>query len=88
MLHHNIDTNTGLVNGTIGTMVSVRPNHITVQFDHTNTLYNVEKVKSRFTIMKNLKEAVSTDLGICCDHPQVPRLVIRLCHSGPLERSV
>ena len=51
MLRRNIDTNTGLVNGAIGTVVSVRPNHVTVQFDHTNTLYNVEKVKSRFTIM-------------------------------------
>ena len=53
MLRCNIDTNAGLVNGAIGTVVSVRPNHVTVQFDHTNTLYNVEKVKSRFTIMKN-----------------------------------
>ena len=53
MLRLNIDTNAGLVNGAIGTVVSVQPNHITVQFDHTNKLYNVEKVKSRFTIMKN-----------------------------------
>ena len=53
MLRRNIDTNAGLVNGAIGTMVSVQPNHVTVQFDHKNKLYNVEKVKSRFTIMKN-----------------------------------
>ena len=53
MLRRNIDTIAGLVNGAIGTVVSVQPNHITVQFDHTNKPYNVEKVKSRFTIMKN-----------------------------------
>ena len=52
MLRRNIDTNAGLVNGAIGTVVSVRPNHVTVQFDHTNTLYKVEKVKSRFAVMK------------------------------------
>ena len=46
MLHRNIDTN--LVN-----VVSVQPNHVTVQFDQKNKLYNVEKVKSRFIIMKN-----------------------------------
>ena len=54
MLHRNIDTNAGLVNGAIGTVVSVQPNHTTGQFDHTNKPYNVENVKSRFTIMKNL----------------------------------
>ena len=41
-------------------MVSVQPNHITVQFE--KFLY--------------LQEAVSTDLGIWCDHPQVPTLAL------------
>ena len=36
MLRRNIDTNADLVNGAIGIVVSVQPNHITVQFDHTN----------------------------------------------------
>jgi len=36
MLRRNIDTNAGLVNSAIGTMVSVQPNYIAVQFDHTN----------------------------------------------------
>ena len=52
-LRRNIDTNAGLLNGAIGTVVSVRPNHIMVQFDHINKPYSVEKVKSRFIIMKN-----------------------------------
>ena len=50
MLCCNIDTNTGLVNGAISTMVSVRQNHVTVQFDHINKLFNGKKVKSRFII--------------------------------------
>ena len=53
MLRRNIDTNAGLVNGAIGTVVSVQPNHIAVQLDQPNKPYDVEKVKSRFTIMKN-----------------------------------
>ena len=53
MLCHNIGTNAGLVNGASGTVVSVRQNHVTVHFDHINKLSNVEKVNSRFIIMKN-----------------------------------
>ena len=89
MLRSNIDTNASLVNCAIGTVVSVRPNHVTVQFDHTNTLYNVEKVKSYYhEKLLHLQEAVSTDVSICCDNPQVPRLVVRLGHSGPLRQGV
>ena len=51
MLRRNIDINAALVNGAIDTVVSVQPNHVTVQFDHKNKLYNVEKVESRFIIM-------------------------------------
>ena len=38
----NIDTNPGLVNGAIGTMVSIRPNHVTAQFHQIDKPYNVD----------------------------------------------
>ena len=53
MLRRNIDTKAGLVNGAIGTVVSITVNHVTVQFDHMSEPYNVEMVKSRFMVMKN-----------------------------------
>ena len=53
MLRRNVDTNAGLVNGAIGTVLSIRQDHIMVQFDHISEPYDVEKVKSRFIVMKN-----------------------------------
>ena len=54
MLCRNVDTKTGLVNGAIGTVLSITVNHVSVQFDHVSEPYKVEKVKSRFMVMKNL----------------------------------
>ena len=34
MLRRNIDTNIGLVNGALGTMVSIKAYHIAVLFDN------------------------------------------------------
>ena len=50
MLRRNIDTKAGLVNGAIGTVLSIAAPHVTVQFDHVSVPY---KVKSRFMVMKN-----------------------------------
>ena len=75
MLRRNIDTSTGLVNGAIGTVLSIRKDHLTVQFDYISEPYDVEEVKSRF---------ISLDFGLGCDHSRMPRPVVRLCHSRPL----
>ena len=47
-------TKAGLINGAIGTVLSITVNHVTVQFDHICDPYNVEMVRSRF-ILRILK---------------------------------
>ena len=37
MLHCNLDIKAGLDNGAIGTVLSIAPNHVIVQFDHVST---------------------------------------------------
>ena len=54
MLRRNIDAATGLVNGAIGTVVDIKAHHITVQFDGRQEPYRVERVKSRFMVLKKL----------------------------------
>ena len=44
MLRRNLDTKAGPVNGAIGTVLSTASNHVTVQFDHVSTPYDVERV--------------------------------------------
>ena len=41
MLRRNINTKCGLVNGALGTVLSIAPNHVTVQFDHVSDPYDV-----------------------------------------------
>ena len=54
MLRRNINTSLGLVNGAIGTVIAIGAHKITVKFDHMNTDYEVEKVKSRFLVMRRV----------------------------------
>ena len=54
MLRCNIDTNAGLVNGAIGTVLSVAAQYVTVQFDNVSVPSKIEKVKSRFIVFKNV----------------------------------
>ena len=53
MLRRNIDTKAGLVNGAIGTVLSVAAQHVMVQFDNIPAPCKIQKVKSRFIVMKN-----------------------------------
>ena len=54
MLRRNIDTENGLVNGAIGTLQKISIIAVTVKFDHIDKPYEVEKVKSRFMVLRNL----------------------------------
>ena len=53
MLRRNIDIETGLVNGAIGTVIAISARCISVQFDHINDPCDIEKVKTKFMVMKN-----------------------------------
>ena len=52
MLRRNIETKNGLVNGSIGSVTAMTSNSITVKFDHIAEPYCVERVKSKFMLMK------------------------------------
>ena len=52
MLRRNIDTSIGLVNGAIGTVLSISKEQIKVKFDHISAPYDVERVHSKFMVMK------------------------------------
>ena len=53
MLCHNIDTEAGLVNGGIGTVLSIAAKHVMVQFDNIAAPSEIDKVKGRFMVIKN-----------------------------------
>ena len=52
MLRRNIDTRSGLVNGAVGTVMAIKAHHISVQFDGMQYPYDVERVNSKFMMMK------------------------------------
>ena len=53
MLRRNSSTSR-LVNGVVGTVIAIKTHHITVQFDGRAEPYAVERVKSRFMVLKKL----------------------------------
>ena len=53
MLRRNIDTKAGLVNVAIGTVLSIAAQHVTVQFENVPAPCKIDKVRSRFMVMKN-----------------------------------
>ena len=45
MLHHNIDTKVGLVNGGLGTVKKITSECIWIKFDHDAMVHPIEKVR-------------------------------------------
>ena len=78
MLRRNLDTKAGLVNGAIGTVLSIASNHVSVQFDHVSTPYDVERVKSKFMVMKIFMYIVSNFLSFW--HMLSPSTSVRAYH--------
>ena len=54
MLRRNIDVTVGLVNGAIGTVMSIYSTRISIKFDHIDVHCDIERVTIRFMLSKNL----------------------------------
>ena len=52
MLRRNIDVSTGLVNGAIGTVLSIKPSSIQIKFDNISKPCDIEMTSSKFVLMK------------------------------------
>ena len=53
MLRRNINTKHGVVNCALGTVTSIGAHTVMVKFDHIDEPYPVERVRSKFLLMKN-----------------------------------
>ena len=54
MLRRNTITSLGLVNGALFTVVAIGVHKVTVKFDHMSTEYKIERVKTRFLVMRRV----------------------------------
>ena len=54
MLHCNVSVEKGLVNGALGTVQAISETRITVKFDRITDPCEIEKVKRKFMVMKNV----------------------------------
>ena len=54
MLWRNIDTTNELVNGTLGTVLSIAAHTLQIKFDHIEEPYPVERVKSKVLLLKTV----------------------------------
>ena len=86
MLRRNIDTRSGLVNGAIGTVLSFKTHHITVQFDGTRAACDI--VKSKFMVLKKIYVQCKQFTLILTFAVTVPGSVVKLCHDGPVKQGV
>ena len=53
MLRRNISTESGLVNGAIGTVLAITNAYVTVKFDNIMEPYQVKRIKCRFCVLKH-----------------------------------
>ncbi len=52
MLRRNIDTKSGLVNGSLGTVLWVKKQFVNVQFDHLPKPTTITRARSKFQVLK------------------------------------
>ena len=53
MLRKNIDVSTSLVNGAIGTVLSIKPSSIQIKFDNIPKACDIEMVTNKFVLLKH-----------------------------------
>ena len=54
MLRCNINVTIGLVNGAMGTVVGIYSTHVLIKFDHIDKPCQIEKITTKFMLMKNM----------------------------------